>query len=175
MKLRVPCPTDLLVLMCYHGRKQDRVSRGRWVLDVAQIIDTSSSEIDWPDVWEQASRCGLAAPIHDALDYVRREYGVRVPTVPQLTTRREGDPDAARRYRELARHQLVDRGFGEVVCTAWWRYAAVQRARGGAPSLTGFLAFYFADRQWEWGLEHTWQVAWSALRKAFQRLRAHGV
>lgn len=175
IKLRVPEPADLLILMCYHGRKQDRVSRARWVLDVAQIVDTSGSEIDWPDVQSRAIQCGLAVPVNDALDCVRREYAVPVPTQSLPTIEREGDTDAATRYMELARHQLLDRGLVEVVASAWWRYAAVQRAREGAPSLAGFLVFYLADRQWEWGLEHKWQVPWRALQKAVQRLRAHGV
>lgn len=174
IEMRIPCPEDLLILMCYHGRKQDRLARGRWVLDVAKILEVCGPEIDLHDLRRRVEQCGLAAPVGDSLNYICREYGVATPPFASHSPARD-DTGARMRYRELARHALAERGLGETLVSGWWRYAAVQRARGRTPRWASFVAFYLEDRRWQWGLDRRRQVPGRALRKALSRLRTQGL
>jgi hypothetical protein len=174
-EVRLPCAADLLILMCFHGRKPDPVSACRWALDVARIIERAEPPIDWEYVLEQCKETGLVLPVRDALLFVARELGAAVPgdflrAIAGVTV---GPSDVAR-YHALARGPRRRRGLAEVVAVQWWRYAAVGRSRGRRPSVAGFARYYLARKQWEWDLKHKWQVPVRAVQAAIERVRAHG-
>ncbi len=175
-EISVPAATDFLIMMCFHGRRQDQLAKGRWVLDVARVLAGAGVALDWQEVVDQSIATGLAPVVRDALDYMRNAHGLAVPEDHLARLARAGDDERARqRYREVVQGDAPGRDMRETVASKWWRYSSVQMAHRRQPTTLGFLSYYVADRQWEWGLDHAWQVAPRALVMALVRLRAHGI
>jgi hypothetical protein len=174
--MRVPEPTDLLLLMCVHGRKQDSLSICRWVVDATVLIEHAQPPIDWDALLERSRQAGLLPPVRDALTFLRREFGAAVPeTALERARSISTSPREMQRYRELVRETRLHRGLWDVIACQWWRYSGARRAAGARPSASGFLDYYLAYKQWEWQLGHKWQVPLRATATAVRRVWSNGL
>lgn len=168
-RVRLPAAADLLILMCFHGRKLDRQANARWVVDAVKVIAGADPPIDWGDVLEQCRETGLLPPVRDALTYLKREIDAPIPedfldAAGKIPARR---PEMMR-YAYLTRDQVNARGLAEVVGEQWWRYAAGRRVHGHSVSKTGFMRYYVRLKQWEWNARG---VRWMPLRAVTSVLR----
>jgi hypothetical protein len=174
--ITVPCAEDLLLLMCFHGRRQDRQAAGRWVADALVVIATANPPIDWSALLARSRETGLQLPVWDALRYLQREFKAPVPS--DLVAQAEGIAASAAdhaRYRELVHGDRAEFGLSEVIANHWWRYSSYQRSHGGRPTVRGFACYYVTFKRWEWQLQGGASLARRVLAAVLRRWRSGGL
>ena len=76
---RALCPTDELLHICAHGPGWGAGPELRWVADAAAVARSSTSELDWGRLVEQARRRRVTVTIARPLEYLRGRIGLPVP------------------------------------------------------------------------------------------------
>jgi hypothetical protein len=176
VRMLVPCRTDLFLLMCMHGRKQERQAVCRWVVDAMVMISSADQPIDWEALLGRSKETGLLPPVRDALTYLHREFGAEIPEdflerVRSISTSRED----GERYRELVRQGSLQRGLSELLASHWWQYSAAHRSRGEHPTAFGFIGYLTSFKLWEWQLRHGWQFPIRAVKAVASRIVSSGL
>ena len=170
--VRVPDPTDLLLLTCYHGRKRDEHGTCRWVIDAMMLVEDASAPVAWETLLERAEATGLLAPVRDALTYLRQEFAANVPD--EVLQRAWAIPSTARdrtRYeKHLAGFSLRGLSLWGLLVFHWTRFASVQRGQGRRPGLLGFARYLLAYHQWVFDVERRWQVPFVMVGRVLGRL-----
>jgi len=164
VRMRVPSPDDLLLLMCFHGRRQDPQARARWIVDALAVIAAADPPVDWRAVLRRSEEAGLLPPVRDALGYLRREFSVDIAEeILQHAAAIPAEAAESRRYRELA--GLVPTAGVGLLGRFWWRYAAAYRSRRAPVPILGFVGFYLSYKQWQLRRRSRWPAAWHAIRR----------
>ena len=115
---RVPDATDLLMMVCVHGRKPDLHSAARWVADAVTI--TKTADIDWDRLGADAQALGVLLPLRDALTKVHELFPTSVPE-HALAAMWEVIPAASdrRRYHQLMHESRAYRRLRDLAATHW--------------------------------------------------------
>lgn len=159
---RVPDATDLLMMVCVHGRKPDLHSTCRWVADAVTITATSS--IDWARLSANAQEIGVLLPLRDALTKVRELFPEAVPedalaamwAVPATA-------EMERCYHQLRHESRAYRRLRDLAVTHWWRYSRGSRSRGLRRTPHGALRYGLEHYRRIWDLESKGAVPGYAL------------
>jgi hypothetical protein len=106
-RVLAPCPEDLLIYLAAHLALHHPLSGLRWQLDLALLIRSHGSALDWDAVLERARRWRLAGALSFALTGVRDHFGMDIPppirdalrprglrpfVVEEVRRRRDGHP-----------------------------------------------------------------------------------
>jgi len=159
---RVPDPTDLLMMVCVHGRKPDMHSTCRWIADAVTITATSS--IDWARLSANAQEIGVLLPLRDALTKVHELFPDAIPedalaslwTIPTTAEMEHG-------YHQLRHESRAYRRLRDLAVTHWWRYSRGSRSRGLRRTPQGALRYGLEHYRRVWDLEATGAVPGYAL------------
>jgi hypothetical protein len=161
-----PCPADQLLLVCVHGTPWSPLPPFRWIADAATVIRSAGDDLDWDRLASEAERRQLTVSAAAALDYLREEFGLAVPSA--VLDRLRAAP-ASRHERAAFRAACRPDSPRRTLRMAWDRYRRLRDLDTGAPRPSGFISF--ARRFW--GLDSAWQLPIHAGR-AFSRRRGRG-
>jgi hypothetical protein len=160
----------MLLIACFHGRKGERHSTCRWIVDVVQVIRVAEDEIDWDILLERSRQLGLLPLVRDALTFVDH---LLPDTVPKgFLERAWGVTTTASentQYRRLVRCGRNSRLDGLLV-THWWRYAGGSQAQGKEVNLMGFGRFVLAYCQWRFDIQSSWQTPYHIGKECAKRM-----
>ena len=151
--LRVPEPTDCLLLVCLHARKRDPQSACRWLLDLSAILSTD--EIDWNQLLQRANQSNILLPVREALTFASQEFGLPVPdSFLQEAWKIKATRRQIQKYNRLTRMPLR----GNPIKKQWWRYQSGCRSCDERAGLLGFGIFLSTFCKWRFGLKSRWQL-----------------
>ena len=154
---RVPDATDLLMMVCVHGRKPDMHSTCRWVADAVTITNTSA--IDWLRLLHDAQEIGVLLPLRDALTKIHELFPEAVPEDALAAMWAIPPPAEMRRcYHELRHESRAYRRLRDLAVTHWWRYSRGSRSRGLRQTPYGALRYGLEHYRRVWGLDSAGQV-----------------
>ncbi|MEM6287587.1 MAG: nucleotidyltransferase family protein [Bacteroidota bacterium] len=167
---RAPDATDLLMMVCVHGRKPDMHSTCRWIADAVTIAQ--SAEIDWGRLGDDAQALGVLLPLRDALTKVAELFPASVPEAA-LAAMWEVPATAAdrRRYHQLMHESRAYRRLRDLAATHWWRYTSGTRSRGLRPTPAGAVRYGLEHYRRVWGLDRAAQVPGYAAAELGRHLR----
>ncbi len=159
---RVPDATDLLMMVCVHGRKPDVHSTCRWIADAITITTTSS--IEWDRLSANAQEIGVLLPLRDALTKVHELFPDAVPenalaamwAIPATA-------EMTRCYHQLRHESRAYRRLRDLAVTHWWRYSRGSRSRGLRRTPQGALRYGLEHYRRVWDLDSAGQVPGYAL------------
>lgn len=167
---RVPDATDLLMMLCVHGRKPDLHSTGRWIVDAVTV--TRSGEIDWDRLGADAQGLGVLLPLRDTLTKVHELFPDAVPEEALAAMWEVPATEAdRRRYHQLMHESRAYRRLRDLAVTHWWRYTSGARSRGLRPTPVGALRYGLEHYRRVWGLERGAQVPGYALAELSRHVR----
>jgi putative nucleotidyltransferase-like protein len=78
-RARALAPTNELVRVCLAGARASAAPNALWIADALAVLHTDSTAIDWERLVRQARRLRATLRLRDALAYLRRQLGARVP------------------------------------------------------------------------------------------------
>lgn len=78
LSLQVPDPADMVIITCYHARKAEAQSVGRWIVDLFRLLD-SPPAVDWAVLFDRLRSSRLMLPVRDALTYANKQFALPVP------------------------------------------------------------------------------------------------
>jgi hypothetical protein len=170
----VPDPADLLLNACLQGLAWEWDAPQRWVLDAMTIVRGSVDRLDWRRLIELAVSRHATVNAHDALLFLREEFGAAVPE-DVLGALASGPVSRWERLAARSRRTRPDLR-GPLLAFAL-RFDDYQRlARRGVIS-RGPASLLQVWRR-SWGLDHLWelpgQAAARGVRRGWQLLR-HGL
>lgn len=168
----MPSPADQLVLTCYHARKSDPTAVCRWVIDVLMLTGSTTAAPDWSVVLEQTRACGLQIPVREALAFVEREFGPRVPApvLAALAAMPVSRTDTTRSRYLIRGVEAVHRGLGARSAEHWFRYSRVcglYAQRRGPVSFLRYLAQFYGHH---WSVTSHWALPGAAARRLHRAL-----
>jgi hypothetical protein len=73
------CAADQLLHVIVHGARWSLVQPVSWIADATVLIRAAGASLDWNRFVEQVSSRRLAAPVSDALEYLKARMGVDIP------------------------------------------------------------------------------------------------
>ncbi|MCL4396263.1 MAG: nucleotidyltransferase family protein [Chloroflexi bacterium] len=156
-------PTDQLLHVCAHGLKWNVLPPVRWVADATIVLNTS--EIDWNRLIAQARKRELLLTMRQALGYLRRTLGARIPE--EIIEEMQDAPIAsAERWDYVAKTSPPDER--DPLLTFWAYYREYVRSVEGE-RLAARLVRWPAFLRSLWGLKHAWQVPPYAISGAAKR------
>jgi hypothetical protein len=159
---------DQLLHVCVHGARWNPDGNIRWVCDAMTVVIKAGKEIDWGVLPARCRDYGCAVPMHDALRYLRNEFGAPIPAdVLEELSGIKTNRRARFGYRALARRPA---GPG------WWRttyrivahYARMTSGWGIGRAVLGFPRFL----QESWNLDRLWRVPFVGVSKGLRRFRS---
>jgi Uncharacterised nucleotidyltransferase len=172
-QVRMPDPTDLLLMTCFHSRKGDVYNHGscRWVLDAVRLLEGADPPIDWGALVERAQDLGLLPAVRDALTFLRQEFGADVPdAVLERAWAVPTTPEERRRYEWIvAKFHLGALSLRWRLAYNWALFAGVRRRNGQRAGILGFVRHLMTFHHWYHGLRHRWHAPFAALARALSR------
>lgn len=150
----VPASDDLLLHVLLHAFRSGWERVPRWVADVAMLLRSTGTALDWDRFTRRVVDGHLTIPVGEGLNYVAATLDEDIPPsvltalAQARTTRRERHKHRlARRAITYERHWLTGQGRG--MRTRWSRISINYGRRAAALSLPPFLrATFRVDRVW---------------------------
>lgn len=137
VEVRVLDPAHQLFHSCAHGVRWEPVAPLRWIADAAMVL-ARAPDLDWDRLVEESERHQLSLPVGEALDYLRREIGLAVPSEVVARLRDMPVPPGERlAYRWRTRP--AGRLFGRLP-EHWLRYRRLRRGLRGQSAI-GFIDY----------------------------------
>jgi hypothetical protein len=166
LEVRALCPADQLMHVCVHGSWSVSHAYARWVADAAVVVREAGDRLDWDRLVDQAARRRVMLAMRTALRYLWREFDVPVPASVLADLDRIVPTRRERRAYRASTREIIGRPMVGTLLAMWayWTQRTAKWPRRRA--LAGF-PFFVRDI---WGLDHVWQLAPTAARKAVGKL-----
>jgi len=147
-------PADQLLHVCSHGLRWDPIPPIRWIADAAAVVNETGDRMDWERLTEASVKHGKVIHLREALRYLRRYMGGRVPE--DVIRKLDGVPvTRAERFQFDVRTRppgildgLVELGF------LYGNYSRVNRSKNFFVRLAGFPKFL----QHVFGMDSAWHL-----------------
>ncbi|MBI4553230.1 MAG: nucleotidyltransferase family protein [Candidatus Latescibacteria bacterium] len=159
-------PADQLLHVCVHGARWSGTPPLRWIVD-AMVIVNDSPGLDWNRLVAQAQQHRLSLPIRDMLSYLHERLDAPIPP-SVLHALRQAPVSNAEQMEYQAKTGPEDlRKPMSMLRLRYQQYVESIGRDGFYNKLIGFPQFL----QHLWGVDHLWQVPWTAVMKGIQRVR----
>jgi len=130
-------------------------------------MSSAGPEIDWQRLLWQVERNRLVLPLKDTLAYAQDLLDAPVPFEVLQSLERMPTTELEQSEYEARISPWAARGPWEEFRYKYLRYTFLTRAAGYPPRLLGFAKYLMGT----WGLEHLWQLPFSAVGKVAYRIR----
>lgn len=125
--VRVLSRSDQLIHSCIHGLRWNEVPSFYWMADALHLWKSGQAKFDWPRITRLCRTYHLEPPMADALDYLRAEFQMDVPS--DVITPLKSDSKKIADYRRIymtkptlktffqrhydhyCRHRFIEQGF----------------------------------------------------------------
>jgi hypothetical protein len=156
-------PTDDLLAAIVTGARVGSEGSIQWIVDAAMILRSVPEQIDWERLAHIGIECGQGLRLRDALEYLRRSFGL-VP--PALIGRRldEWHPSPRERLIHACTVRAV-RGSGSLPQAIGEHLAAT--AGRSVPATIAALPAFLRER---WQLERNWRLPLAGGQRAYRIL-----
>lgn len=147
LRIRIPDPTDLLLMACLWNRRQMRDGSHRfvWAADAMRVLQRTQSPFDWNRLLRESREWKTLHPLRESLRYLRNAFGTSVPDNFLEAAFRVplSDLDCEPFWRAAG---PISPGIlapqAKTLARPYREYFAAERAAGRAPTLRGLIYYW---------------------------------
>ncbi len=162
-EVRALAPTEDLLVACVSGARIREVRSVDWLVDIAQLLRTVPSDVDWHRLLELAAGHGQVLRLRRTLDYLSRVLDVTVPEDARRAL--AASPISSRERLSYTSAGAALRGLGSFP-QAISEHLVDTRERSTLHTLAAFPGFL--RRRWD--VAHGWQLPIAGGRRAYRAL-----
>jgi hypothetical protein len=157
-----PSATDLLLHVCVHGLRLNRIPPLRWVVDASVIL--RDSEVDWDRLVDLSRGFWLEYRMREALRYLE-QFGIEIPDFVQADISKRRALSLERFEFELITG-LRRRSFRTQLAILWLGFKRWSDSAGGLAHISQLPSYL----KIVWRTNTLWALPWMMLKKGMRRL-----